>query len=79
MKRLPLDWIATSLTLIGLYLNAELITFCWVVWMASNFFWIMHWYVSYLRGSRLEVAQLVLNSALFWINVYGLMSWMAPP
>ena len=77
--RIPLDWIATGLTLVGLYLNAEQISFCWWVWMASNIFWVAHWYISYLRGSRLEVAQLVLNAALFYMNVYGLMSWMASP
>ena len=37
-----LDWIGFALTMLGIYLNANKIIYCWPIWLGSNVFWTAH-------------------------------------
>ena len=64
-----LDWIGFMFTMLGLLLNANKISWCWPVWLASNLFWILHFY------PRKERASVFMNLCLAAFNIYGWHRW----
>ena len=62
-------WIATSLSMIGILLNAYQIIWCWAVWIISNFVWI---YWSYKKKVW---SQVVLWIGFLIANVFGWYVW----
>lgn len=70
-KRLKvIGWIATTLSIIGILLNAFKIVWCWPVWIASNFFWI------YWATKKKVVSQVVLWVVFLLFNLFGLYAWL---
>ena len=64
-----LGWVATILSITGILLNANLIIWCWSVWILSNVFWII-WSIN-----KKEWSQLVLWIVFLITNIYGWYQW----
>lgn len=64
-----LGWVATILSITGILLNANLIIWCWSVWILSNVFWII-WSIN-----KKEWSQLVLWIIFLITNIYGWYQW----
>jgi nicotinamide riboside transporter PnuC len=62
-----IGWIATSLSLTGIYLNARKKIACWPIWSVANVFWIIH-----LWGDWASVSLWLFYTCF---NVYGYFSW----
>ena len=62
-------WIAASLSLIGIALNAYLIIWCWAVWIISDFVWI-YWSIK-----KKVWSQVVLWTIFIVANLYGWFIW----
>ena len=62
-------WIATSLSVVGIILNALKMIICWPVWIVSNFFW-LYW----------AIKKKVWSQVWLWVvfmvfNVFGWYMW----
>ena len=64
-----LGWIATSLILLGYYLNAKHDTSSWIVWFVGNLCMLVY---SLLISAWPQVG---LAIALLCLNVYGYIEW----
>lgn len=64
-----IPWIASALSILGLFLNARRHIYCWPVWLASNVLWIAH-----CVGVR-EWAAVVTWGLFLVFNAYGLYAW----
>ena len=65
-----MDIIALILSLIGIFLNAKKIIWCWPIWISANVFWCIH-FIFFVPQ---------FTSVLLWIfftvfNVYGWYEW----
>ena len=64
-----IGWLATSLILLGYYLNAKQSTSSWVVWFVGNSLMLVY---SLLISAGTQVG---LAIALLCLNVYGYVEW----
>ena len=64
-----LGWLATSLILLGYYLNAKQDTSSWIVWFVGNLCMLVY---SLLIQAWPQVG---LAIALLCLNVYGYIEW----
>ena len=64
-----LGWIATTLILLGYYLNAKQDTSSWIVWFVGNLCMLVY---SLLIQAGPQVG---LAIALLCLNVYGYIEW----
>ena len=62
-------WIASSLSLFGIILNAKKNIWCWPVWTFSNFFWIYH------TINVQEWAAFTTWVVFLGANIYGWIQW----
>lgn len=67
---MKIQWIALSLSIIGILLNALKIIWCWPIWVASNVCWLIY---SYRNKDR---SQLILWTVFLITNFYGWWMWM---
>ncbi|MDP3762871.1 MAG: nicotinamide mononucleotide transporter [bacterium] len=65
-----INWVAVSLSIIGIFLNANKMISCWPVWIASNICWLV--YVI----PKNEGAEIVLWSVFALANAYGWYQWL---
>jgi len=63
------SWIALALSVIGIFLNAKKIIWCWPVWIVSNIFWIIH------TVNAGDTAATVLWFVFLASNMYGAYEW----
>jgi len=68
-----ISWVAAFISLVGIFLNAYQIIWCWLVWTISNLFWI---YWSY---EKKEWAQVVLWVIFTGANLYAWYVWTTFP
>ena len=64
-----LGWVASILSIFGIYLNAKKNIWCWYVWLVSNVGWLIY----YL--DKKDLPAIVLWIAFACFNVYGLIMW----
>lgn len=64
-----ISWIASSLSLTGVFLNAFKLISCWPVWIVGNLFWI------YWSFKKHEWAQLILWIVFELANIFGWYQW----
>jgi nicotinamide riboside transporter PnuC len=64
-----ISWIASSFSLIGIFLNALKLIWCWPVWIIGNLFWI------YWAWRKQEWAQVILWAVFELANIFGWYSW----
>ncbi len=64
-----IGWIATALSLFGIFLNAKGILWCWPVWLASNVFWLA------LGVSYGDPSMIASQFCFAGLNVYGWRNW----
>lgn len=64
-----MNWIAVSLSLIGIILNAKKSVLCWAVWIISNIFWLAY------EIPKGELPSILLWSAFLLANIYGWYCW----
>lgn len=64
-----IQWIAFTLSIIGIALNAKKNIWCWPVWIVSNGFWI---YYSIQEG---QFAALATWTVFLMFNFYGWYQW----
>jgi nicotinamide mononucleotide transporter len=64
-----IDIIATTLSIVGIILNAKKIIWCWHIWILSNIFWIIY------SISTQQWSQLILWVAFLIFNFYGYFQW----
>jgi nicotinamide riboside transporter PnuC len=64
-----LGWIATTLTVSGVILNASQIIWCWPIWIIANIFWI------YSSFKKKDWPQFVLFAVFTITNFYGWYVW----
>ena len=70
IKKLKIvGWVASSLSIIGIIMNAYLIIWCWAVWIVSDFFWI------YWATKKKEWSQVFLWVVFILANLYGWFLW----
>lgn len=65
------SWIAVTLSLVGIFLNARKNILCWPVWVASNVLWLI---VSAVPN--LNVPQTILWASFLVANFYGWINWI---
>lgn len=65
-----LSWIATSLSLLGCFLNARKKIACWPIWVTANFVWIY-----YTVFVNVQPAQTMLWVVFQGFNFYGWYNW----
>ena len=63
-------WIATALSITGIFLNAKKHIGCWPVWITANILWAYH---SIFEIP--ETSQLVLWLVFIISNIYGWIEW----
>lgn len=66
-----IQWIAFTLSVIGITLNAKKNIWCWPIWIVSNGFWI---YYSFQEGQFAALATWVV---FLGFNFYGWYQWWA--
>jgi len=69
IKLKNIGWIATIFSLIGVFLNAYQIIWCWLIWIIANSIWIF-WAVK-----KKEWAQVLLWTIFIFANLYGWYMW----
>lgn len=63
------DAVATTLSIIGIVLNAMRKISCWPVWLGSNVFWVIF-------GVAVTIPSLVLMNVVFFFgNMFGWYQW----
>lgn len=62
-------WLATSLSLLGIFLNAKKIIACWGVWLISDVAWIIYFL------NPVDPQSLVLWIVFIGFNIYGWVQW----
>lgn len=65
-----LGWIATSISIIGILLNANKNILCWPVWLLSNIAWILYFILV-----KWDLPSIVLWIVFAIFNVYGWVQW----
>lgn len=63
-------WIATALSITGIFFNALKNIWCWPIWLLSNFFWI------YWALKKKEKHQLLLWIVFTFSNLFGWYMWI---
>ena len=64
-----IGWLATSLSLLGIFLNAKKIIACWWVWIVSDVAWIIYFL------NPVDPQSLVLWIVFIGFNIYGWVQW----
>lgn len=64
-----MSYLAATLTMLGLVLNARHNIACWAIWLASNAVWI-----TYLTPKG-EYALVMQNIVFVGLNIYGWRQW----
>jgi len=64
------NWIAVTLSIAGIALNANKLILSWPVWIASNIFWIMY------SLPKKEWSYVLLWSVFLAFNAYGWYQWL---
>ena len=64
-----LSWIALTLSITGIILNAKKIIYCWPVWIISDIFWIV------VETHNNNLPQIILWFIFLFFNLYGLYCW----
>lgn len=62
-------WVASGLSILGIWFNAKKNNWCWPIWIVSNVLWV---YIAYERRSG---AELTLWITFIVSNVYGWWEW----
>ncbi|MBI5733238.1 nicotinamide mononucleotide transporter [Candidatus Jorgensenbacteria bacterium] len=65
-----INWLAMTLSIIGILLNANKIIWCWPVWVLSCICWLLH------VIPKREWAQILLWAAFLVSNAYGWYQWL---
>ena len=65
-----LGWIATSLSIIGILLNAKKNILCWPIWIVSNVAWI-----TYFTAINFDAPSVAMWGVFFFTNIYGWVQW----
>ena len=65
-----INWIAVSLSIGGIFLNANKMISCWPVWILSNACWLI-----YVIPKK-EGAEILLWSVFALANAYGWYQWL---
>ncbi len=66
-----IDWIASALTLTGLYLAGKKKILCWPIWMVGDVLWI------YVGAQHRMIPLIVLNTVFLGMNAKGYWEWKA--
>jgi len=64
-----LGWIATTISILGIALNARKIMLCWPVWLVSNVLWVTYFGI---MGDKPSIILWVVFSVF---NIYGWVMW----
>lgn len=64
-----MSWIAVSLSILGIILNARKNVWCWAVWILSNIFWLAY------EIPKGEIPSIILWVVFLVMNSYGWYSW----
>jgi nicotinamide riboside transporter PnuC len=64
-----LSWVALSLSVIAVFLNANKNIWCWFIWCIANIYWI------YWSAKKKEWAQFALWIVFTIANIYGWYQW----
>jgi nicotinamide riboside transporter PnuC len=64
-----MDWIALTLSSVGIIFNAKKLIICWPIWLLSNVFWTIY------SMQTDQMALLVLQIIFGALNIYGWISW----
>jgi nicotinamide mononucleotide transporter len=64
-----IDWIATSLSILGLVFNAKKSAWCWPIWLLGSVLWLT--YACTTKQASLALLQIVFVAA----NIYGWSCW----
>jgi nicotinamide riboside transporter PnuC len=62
-------WLASILSIFGVFLNARKNIWCWYIWIVSNIIWLIYYY------DKKDFPAIVLWVAFTGFNVYGLIMW----
>jgi nicotinamide riboside transporter PnuC len=65
----PLVLIAFLLSIIGIYLNAKKIIWCWYIYILSSICWLIY----YVRKN--DTPSIILWTVFICFNLYGLITW----
>ena len=66
---MPLDWLATLLSALGVVLNARRCIWRWPVWLAGSMLWIAY---AWPKG---EYALVTVNMLFIVLDTYGWRAW----
>jgi len=66
---ITLGWIATLISIIGIFLNARKNMLCWPIWLVSNVLWVTYFA---LLGDPPSIILWIVFSIF---NVYGWVQW----
>jgi nicotinamide mononucleotide transporter len=64
-----LAWIATVISVVGVFLNARKNIICWPIWLISNILWIIYFFL--LKNNPSIVLWIVFS----FFNIYGWTQW----
>jgi len=64
-----MDWIASSLSIVGIYLNAKKNIYCWYFWVLSSLIWIIY----SIKTGQIPLA--ILWIVFFVADIYGYFEW----
>jgi nicotinamide riboside transporter PnuC len=67
-------WIASIVSILGIFLNARKIIWCWPVWIFSNFLWLFHT-LDIPRFIHLDIATSLMWFVFLLANFYGAYLW----
>lgn len=65
-----INWVAVTLSIIGILLNANKMISCWPVWVSSNVCWLIY------VVPKKEWAEILLWSVFAFANAYGWYQWL---
>lgn len=68
-----MDWIASALTFVGLFLNGRKNIACWPVWIVGDVLWLVY------GVGRGEWAIVLLNASFLALNSFGWYQWLRRP
>lgn len=64
-----INWIASALSIIGIFFNAKKHIWCWPIWVISNILWI------YISIKARDLPNFFLWTSFILFNFYGWRQW----
>lgn len=74
-QHLWIEWVALTLSIGGILLNANKHILCWPIWALSCIAWILYFALDKKHGGKPQPAAIIMNVVFLLSNIYGWVQW----